>query len=73
MKRILRNEGLNEDQDDIFRPTNAIYRKKLKEVLHGREEVAFALNHIIDNHLDRLYADKIGSLFSFIVKTEYPL
>lgn len=23
--------------------------------------------------MDKLYADKVGSLFSFIVKTEYPL
>lgn len=73
MKRALKNEGLNEENDDIFRPLNAKHRQKLIDLVSQREEILYAVNTVVDHHLDRLYADKLGSLFSFVVKTQVPI
>jgi hypothetical protein len=60
VKRLFRNEGYMEDEDDIFRPQNDRIRKKVVQSLKSRPEVTVLVRNLIDNHLDSLYIDKLG-------------
>jgi hypothetical protein len=35
--------------------------------------VGEALSYLIENSLGRVYADRIGALFSFVAKADYPI
>jgi len=72
-KRLLKNEGVIEDNDDIFRLVHTNNRLKISNVLQMRPEVNLAIDTLVNQHIERLGSDKVGSLFSFIVKTAYPI
>ncbi len=60
-KRMLRNEGANEEDDDIFRPVHALAREKVSRAIRKRPEVAEAIDALFDLHIDnRMSIDKIG-------------
>jgi hypothetical protein len=68
-KRLLRNEGVQEDKDDIFRIVNEQQRQKTALILRRRPEVQIAIRALFDVHINNLKMDKLGSLFSFLVKS----
>jgi hypothetical protein len=72
-KRLLRNEGIIEEQDDIFRHIYTSQRIKISRVLTSRPEVRGAIESLINENIEKVGTDKVGSLFSFIVKSSFPV
>ena len=72
-KRLLRNEGVQEDKDDIFRSVYMEQRYKTSQSLRRRPEVLVALRAIFDDHINKIRIDKLGSIFSFLVKSQFPV
>ena len=68
-KRLLRNEGVQEDKDDIFRNIYQQQRQKVSLTLRRRPEIQITLKTLFQEHLGALRLDKIGSIFSFLVKS----
>ena len=70
---MYRNEGVNEEADDVFRLQHKPQRMKIIKSIRNRPEVEEAISKLIHKHIDTLHFDKIGSILSFISKSAYPL
>jgi hypothetical protein len=51
----------------------SVQREKISGMLRSRPEVQTAMRALLDTHLNSLPLDKVGAIFSFIVKAAYPL
>lgn len=72
MKKLYRDQGVNEDNDDVFRMVHSQTRKTVSEVMKSRAEIRTAVNILLEK-MDALAFDKITILFSFITKSNYPI
>jgi hypothetical protein len=41
--------------------------------LRRRPEIQIAMSALLNDHLNKLKLDKLGSIFSFLVKSQYPI
>lgn len=72
-KRILRNDGIMEDQDDIFKLVFTEKRQKISDQLRSRPEVQTAMYQLLNEHVKTMSLDRIVSCFSFMCKSAYPV
>jgi hypothetical protein len=58
-KRLLRNEGIEGEHDDIFRPIYASQRAKVSKIIVNKQEVVDAINTLLNKHLEDIEYDKL--------------
>jgi hypothetical protein len=78
LKKLIRTHGIggsgvNEDEDDLFRPIHAEKRKGLSKILLSRPEVMNSVRVIFDQELKSLPLEKQAGFFTFLVKGGLPI
>lgn len=72
MRKLYRDQGINEITDDVFRVAHIHSRKIVSDVIKSRAEIRTAVNILIEK-LDILAFDRVTLFFSFITKSNYPI
>ena len=70
LKKLYKNEGVDEEVEDIFRSVHKQVKKKVSDTLKSRDEVKNAINVILSD-IKNVDASKMTGFFSFLVKSEY--